>query len=145
MDTRCPLKTLKSLQISPSGVNLLKVLMNSDHDSFLTLLITFRHIAFAFLYSMKFCSVLCFLYLFLRVFRYLMTFLHSSFHQGAAFGLWWRVRVCGMCCVAASSMMSVNCVIVVSGCMRDSMYDVKLCQSAFLKFHLGKVESGAVC
>ena len=56
-----------------------------------------------------------------------------------------KVRICGMCCVAASRTMSLNWLIVVSGCTCSSMCDVKLCQSAFLKFHLGKVDRGVVC
>ena len=34
---------------------------------------------------------------------------------------------------------------VISGCMRASMCEVKLSQSACLRFHLGKDERGAMC
>ena len=87
---------------------------------------------------MKFSVVLCFWYLLFEVFLYLPMFLHSSFHHGAAFGFGWKVCVCGMCFVAASSMMSVNWLMALSGCMCSSMWVVQLFLSALLKFHLGK-------
>lgn len=105
---RWPLKALKIFQRWESGVKRLKVLMNSAQDSRFAFLMTFRHSAFAFLYRRRLSCVLCLWNLFFRVFLYLTMFLHSSFHHGAALGLLWKVRVCGMCCVAASSMISVN-------------------------------------
>ena len=73
---RCPLKALKIFQRWDSGVKRLKVLVNSAQDSRFAFLMTFRHSAFAFLYSRRLSCDLFVKSIFqsVSIFNYVSTF-----------------------------------------------------------------------